>query len=65
MMKMLRKIGIEGNFLDSIKSTHKKTLQLNYTKWRKSKRLLPKVSNKANKSTLTSLIQYSAGKYTM
>lgn len=24
MMKMLRKIGIEGNFLDSIKSTHKK-----------------------------------------
>jgi hypothetical protein len=58
MLKALKKLGIQGSYLDIIK-----VLQIysqHYTKWEESESIFFEIKKKTMESTFTNLIQYSA-----
>jgi hypothetical protein len=60
MIKAVKKLGIEGMFLNTIKAIHDK-LRANITKWRTTETVPLKVRNKTGLSVFSTPIQYSLG----
>lgn len=57
IIKTLRKLGMEGNFLHLIKSIYKKVCSLYCTKWRDTEFFPPQIRNKFKMPTLSTSSQ--------
>ena len=63
MIKTLQKAGIEGTYLNIIKSITWQAHSKHYPQWWKIESISPKVRNKARMPTLTTTIQHSFGSF--
>jgi hypothetical protein len=62
MIKVLKKVRIDGMLVNIIKAIYKKTyVQYSYSKWRTTEIILAKVRNKTGMSAFPTPIQYSFG----
>jgi hypothetical protein len=61
MIKALIKLGIEGMYLNIVKTIYEKPLLKIILKWGKTKNISSKVRNETRVFTLPSLIQHSLG----
>ena len=63
LIKTLQKAGIEGTYLNIIKSYIWQTHSKHYPQWWKIERIFPKVRNKTRVPTLTTTIQHNFGSF--
>jgi hypothetical protein len=61
MIKALKKVGLEGMYLNIIKAIYDKPYSQYHTKQRKSETISSKVRSETRVSMLPTLIQYSFG----